>query len=453
MRAPSLFLALTLALALASPASAAAPHADPARIVAPTPDDPRDQLFPVLAAGRQTPFLLVWQQGRHYYEQQTADLRALRLGADGAPLSSQPIRIAPRNASQEHPRVAADGDRFVVVWQELREGGDWDVYAARIDADGRVLDPDGILVAGGAGNQAMPVVAPADDGVLIAWQDFADGRFYQIHAAFLRPSGKVEGRQALRYRDAAPKGFYAYTPGFGFGAQPLATHDIDPKVLRGGELSLARMQGGWLLAWTDESNWPPGGGMLRRFARLEAKGDTVTATDASRGTANPVGTDAGRFAVNGDTALYAGWGAAGRARWVATGLRFKAGSATPLPNPNQEPKRLGSGWAPEQTALLFGPLFDVEGPVAAAFANGHYLVVTPGRQGTPGKHAYRLYGSRLRADGTRMDGPDDWPVLHEGAHPPANPVLAAAGNGFLLAFEEEDDNGRRRIRTQLLNGE
>jgi hypothetical protein len=46
-------------------------------------------------------------------------------------------------------RIAAGGDLVLVVWQDRRSGGS-DILAARIDRDGQVLNPQGVVVAGTA---------------------------------------------------------------------------------------------------------------------------------------------------------------------------------------------------------------------------------------------------------------------------------------------------------------
>ncbi len=53
-------------------------------------------------------------------------------------------------------RIATNGDQYLAVWTDLREGGKPSVYAARIQSDGTILDPLGIRIAQGA--FAGPVV-------------------------------------------------------------------------------------------------------------------------------------------------------------------------------------------------------------------------------------------------------------------------------------------------------
>lgn len=102
---------------------------------------------------------------------------------------------------------------------------------------------------------------------------------------------------------------------------------------------------------------------------------------------------------------------------------------------------------------LFNLGVPVDGPVAAAFGQGMYLVAA--REAYSGKPTdrNRLLGSRLTPAGVRIDKASAWPVLHESPHRIANPALAGGNRHFLLAFEQEDAAGRRQIRAKILKAE
>jgi hypothetical protein len=100
--------------------------------------------------------------------------------------------------------VASDGKGFLVAWHDLRNGKDWDVYAARVSAEGKALDPEGFLVAGGAHSQCAPSLIFAGGNYLVAWQGFLEGilttrakgvsaKFgsYEIRGARISAGGKV----------------------------------------------------------------------------------------------------------------------------------------------------------------------------------------------------------------------------------------------------------------------
>jgi hypothetical protein len=95
------------------------------------------------------------------------------------------------------PRVASDGRDFLVVWEDLRNGQYWDVYAARVTAEGKVLDSEGIAVASGKHNQCRPDVAFAAGYYLVVWQEFVGegtpntpGNAYVVRGARLQSDGR-----------------------------------------------------------------------------------------------------------------------------------------------------------------------------------------------------------------------------------------------------------------------
>ena len=421
------WLAAALAL-LAGPALAAPPPvAGEAFAVMPMPADARAQLSPVAAYDGKGTYLLVWQQGRFYHQTESADIVAARVDASGRVLDRQPIFVCNVEASQEQPRVAYSGGRFLVVWHDLRNGRDWDVYGARVSAEGKVLDPGGFLVAGGPQNQASPVVAAAPDGFLVVWQHHV--RHYQLHASRIPAAGAPAPGRVLK-----------------FGGEPLW----------GGGLALARAGAGWLLSWNDEKNWTKSGaGMItRRFARLGIRSGGVEVLEAQRSPAVHLGRSGGAFASDGaSSALYAGWGVVGRGNRTATAALFDADRASARRNPDPEQRARGSGWNTERMIPLYDAGVAVDGPVAAAFGRGTYL--TAAREAYSGKPSdrNRLLGSRLTAAGARIDAAPAWPVLHDAPHRIASPFLAAGDGQFLLAFEQEDAAGRRRIWAKVLQAE
>ncbi|GBD37065.1 hypothetical protein HRbin36_02195 [bacterium HR36] len=97
---------------------------------------------------------------------------AVHVSAEGKVLDSQPIAVCNAPGFQAYPSVCFDGKHFLVAWQDYRQGKDWDVYLARVSTDGRVLEPNGVAVASGTGNQIYPAVASAgQQRALVVWSD------------------------------------------------------------------------------------------------------------------------------------------------------------------------------------------------------------------------------------------------------------------------------------------
>jgi hypothetical protein len=137
--------------------------------------------------------LVVWQEGRHGWGLPAdTDIRGIRISEDGKVLDNESFPISNAQDFQEMPAIATDGDIFFVVWQDLRNGKDYDIYAARVTLEGKVLDPDGIPVANAKDNQCMPSVSFDGKNFVIAWMDNRDiPQSYHIQIARVSKNGTV----------------------------------------------------------------------------------------------------------------------------------------------------------------------------------------------------------------------------------------------------------------------
>jgi len=179
--------------------------------------DGRDAYMPAAAFGDGT-FLVAWQAGRigpgdiREGLTFTGDLVACRVDKSGKPLDEKPLVVSAAADLQERPRVASDGKNFLVVWQDLRNGKDYDTYAARVTPDGKVLDADGILVCGGKGNQANPRVAWDGKAFVVVWQDFRSGSFYEVYGGRVSAEGKALDPGGVKLAAANGAKHQRYTP-------------------------------------------------------------------------------------------------------------------------------------------------------------------------------------------------------------------------------------------------
>jgi len=168
-------------------------------------DGRRLQHFASCAYGKQV-YLVAWCDGSRQVGRPTADIYCARIdGQTGRTLDPAGIRICAAAGLQEWSAVAFDGTNFLVVWQDLRNGKDYDVYAARVTQRGKVLDRDGFPVARRGGNQARPAVAFAAGQYLVVWMDARRYPVYGLYGARVTPDGNVldpNGR-ALGAEDAA----------------------------------------------------------------------------------------------------------------------------------------------------------------------------------------------------------------------------------------------------------
>ncbi len=98
--------------------------------------------------------------------------------------------------AQEYQTIAADGaGGAIVVWQDLRDGTDYDIYAQHVMASGAV-DPawpvDGQVICFAAKHQFVPViVADGAGGAVIAWYDLR-GANRDIYAQHVLANGAVD---------------------------------------------------------------------------------------------------------------------------------------------------------------------------------------------------------------------------------------------------------------------
>ncbi|MBV9951532.1 MAG: hypothetical protein JO291_06245 [Acidimicrobiia bacterium] len=157
-----------------------------------------DQFCP-RAAWNGTNWLVAWTDHRN----DAGDVYGTRVSGTGAVLDPGGIRISGAAGSQQSPVVAADGARFVVAWNDGRNGNQ-DIFAARVAANGAVLDPGGKAVTTAAGLQRQPVIASTGGSTVIAWLSSND----DVERRILRTDGTFLGGVGVLGKD------YAGTFGF-----------------------------------------------------------------------------------------------------------------------------------------------------------------------------------------------------------------------------------------------
>jgi hypothetical protein len=147
------------------------------------------QMNPAAAFDGQDTFLVVWEEGWDGIDGNT-DIKAARVKSDGTCLDPAGITICAAKDFQERPAVAFGAGEWLVVWQDIRNGKDYDVYGARVSADGKCLDPDGVPLYAGADNQCQPAVASDGKEFCLAWSDFRGGGGYRIRLGRVSAEGK-----------------------------------------------------------------------------------------------------------------------------------------------------------------------------------------------------------------------------------------------------------------------
>lgn len=140
-----------------------------------------------------TNYLVVWNDVRGY----EYDIYGARVDKSGDLVDSLGFVICEAYGRQIMPRIAFDGDNYLVVWSDWRwlDDNDRDIYGARVSPSGEVLDPEGIMICAAGGDQYYPSVAFNGSDYLVVWRDM---RRNDIYGARLNKSGEVLDKYGIQ---------------------------------------------------------------------------------------------------------------------------------------------------------------------------------------------------------------------------------------------------------------
>ena len=142
----------------------------------PAAPEPGSQYDPAVAA-IGTNYLVVWEDFPTF-EQATGRISAARISNQGNLIDFVPRTIGFGSAvtlqrSLSGPAVAANGSYLLVVWSRYTGAfAGYDVYGARVGADGTVMDTNGIAICTAPNTQYTPAIAANGSDFLVVWQDF-----------------------------------------------------------------------------------------------------------------------------------------------------------------------------------------------------------------------------------------------------------------------------------------
>ncbi|MCX7805436.1 MAG: hypothetical protein N3A38_09645 [Planctomycetota bacterium] len=147
-------------------------------------------------------YLVAWQEGWPGLNG-TADISAARVEAGSfKPLDSAPVKVCGAPESQSRPAVAAGADVFLVVWQDFRNGKDYDVRGAIVDArTGKIRVPD-FEIAARQRNQARPAAAWTGRHFVAVWQEARGRDAYGVAGVRVSAEGKVLDSEPILYAEA-----------------------------------------------------------------------------------------------------------------------------------------------------------------------------------------------------------------------------------------------------------
>ena len=144
-------------------------------------DEAANQRYPRIAPDGTGGAIITWEDERGGNQ----DIYAQRVDSGGTPLwDADGMPVSTAAGSQCDQRLVSDGAGGTIITWEDERGGDWDIYAQRVDSDGERLwenvpgsgDYNGIPVCTAVNNQENPrLTTNGEGGAIITWQDFRCG--------------------------------------------------------------------------------------------------------------------------------------------------------------------------------------------------------------------------------------------------------------------------------------
>jgi len=133
-----------------------------------------------------TDYLVAWTDLRA----DSGDIYVCRVTSDGSVLDPEGIPVSTAAGYQGEPAIAFDGTYYLVVWSDLRGGGA-DIYGARVTQDAGVLDPSGIALLTDSADQTAPAVCYDGSNVLLVWADTRSSPYGDIYGARIDSEGTL----------------------------------------------------------------------------------------------------------------------------------------------------------------------------------------------------------------------------------------------------------------------
>ena len=130
-----------------------------------------------------TNFLVVWDD----YD----NVMGSRISTAGVVLDTLGITISSAPNDQYEPAVSFGGSNYFVAWEDSRSGTSEDIYGARVNTSGTVLDPAGILISTATGSQHCPDVTFGGNYYFVVWDDWRSGIDQDIYGARVNQAGTL----------------------------------------------------------------------------------------------------------------------------------------------------------------------------------------------------------------------------------------------------------------------
>ena len=330
-----------------------------------------------------TLYLVAWEDSRN---QTTTgvDLYGARVTTAGGVLDTAGLGLVQAASTQALPALARLGTQCVLAWQDLRSG-ELDIYAARLDPNGAVLDGAGVGVATVTGVQSTVAVASNGTNALLTW---SDSRTADIIGA------RVSAGSALTVLDPS-----------GFTVSRSANSETNPAVAFDGT--------NYLVVWQDNR----GSGFDLYGVRVSASGSVLDPAGFAISSANGHQRNPA-VAFDGTNYLVS---------WEDT--RLSAASDIYAARVSR------TGSVLDANGLSICPRFGAQEHPAVAFDGVNYLVVWDDSSAGSSRD---IYGTRVSTGGTVLD--TAFVGISTDTSDQSSPAIAFDGTNYLVAWSDYRNN-------------
>ena len=137
--------------------------------------------------------IITWRDARTNGNKRAKDIYAQKINAAGVvQWATDGVAVCTEASNQEDPEIVSDGaGGAIITWDDARNGTDIDVYAQRVDAAGAPQwTTDGIIISAETNNQQFPIpVSDGAGGAIIVWTDLRNGTDADIYAQQVSAAG------------------------------------------------------------------------------------------------------------------------------------------------------------------------------------------------------------------------------------------------------------------------
>ncbi len=117
-----------------------------------------------------TNFFVVWQDNRHYPSAYC--LYGARVNRSGVLIDTNGIRLTTRCNDESFPAIIFDGSNYFLTWTSCDYGYDYNMYGARMNTNGELIDTNWIAISSAEQNQMYSFVTYSGGDYFVVWSDF-----------------------------------------------------------------------------------------------------------------------------------------------------------------------------------------------------------------------------------------------------------------------------------------